>query len=782
MIFYIYRGSFSSGYFAEEALIEQPYPKLKGNLEISEQDTAGVKIYIVKDPATGKFFRLRDKEYYIASLFDGQNSAEDIAAKFKSKFDIELPPEQLIQFGNQMTAMGLLLDPNQTETPIFPKTRRSLWGKLLFIKVKAFNPERLIEKTYKLAEPFYAKTAIFLYAAMAVVAGLLTAFNFEDMQNQAETFFVPGIIPLIWVTIFIVTLIHEMSHTYACRLGGGKVTDMGFLLLYLQPCFYSNVSDAYLFPEKRKRIAVTMAGIISQIVVWALAIFVWRLTSTDNWINSMAFIIIALSFIAITFNFNPLLKLDGYYFLVDYLDIPNLRQKAFLYIRQKTLGLTAGETPIEASPREKRIFRYYGTASLLYSGLLIGYIVFRIGRFINNEIGGFGVALLTLIILYLTFDAMQKGRIFRAIYDQRGAILKPGRLMIYGIIVLIVLILLLVVRYPMRVTSECVTLPLEQLSLRTGTSTGLIELCVEKANEEKSLKQFKLSNQDYAIMSFLPVLRVGDRAKKGDLIANIKSNVIETDQIDRLANLERQRRQLALMEKGPRLEETKQAQDIINQQRTKLEKATIDLNRAESLRIMGGISSDELETKRTDAKVLQSELDYFKSQLVLLQQGFRPESIDMARAQVEQLDAKVKHSESQLGQTRIEAPFDGCVTMVSNGNTIISMARTDTLRARVYIPEKEISVVKLGNPVKLKVRSFPYLTFNGVVTKIDPLVIDEGDKHKVILVTANIANKDDLLKSGMTGKAKVNCGTWPIYRLIMWRLVRYIRVEFWSWW
>jgi putative peptide zinc metalloprotease protein len=765
-----------------EAPIDRLFPKLKANLEISEQDMAGAAVYIIKDPSTGKFFRLRDKEYYIASLFDGQNSPEDIARQFKSKFDIELPSEQISKFAEQMTTMGLLVGVDQVEAPAPPKPKRSLWGKLLYIKVKAFNPERFIEKSYKLIRPFYTRTAIYLYAAMAIIAAFLTMFNFEDMSFQAETFFVKEIIPLVWITIFIVTLIHELSHTYACRLGGGKVTDMGFLLLYLQPCFYCNVSDAYLFPEKRKRIEVTLAGIISQIVVWAIATFVWRLTSQDNWVNSMAFIVIALSFIAITFNFNPLLKLDGYYFLVDYLDIPNLRQKAFLYIRQKLMGLATGELPLEANEREKRIFRYYGTLSLIYSGLLIGYIVFRVGRYLNNEIGGFGVALLMLIILYLTYDAMQKGKIFRVLYDQRGAIMKPSRLMIYGAVIVIILIVLFVVRYPMRVTNECITFPLEQIYLKTGTSTGLVEMYVERANEEKSLKEFKLSNQDYAIMSLLPALKVGDKVKKGELIANIKSNVIETDQIDRLANVQRQKGQVALLKKGPRREEIKQAKDLINQGRIKFEKATIDLNRAESLHALGGISSDELEAKRADAQVLQSELDYYKSQLKLLQNGFRPESIDMAKAQLEQLDAKVKHSESQMGQTRVDAPFDGTVTMVNSGNTIISVARIDTLRVRIYVPEKEISVVKLGNSVKLKVRSFPYLTFSGVVTKIDPLVIDEAEKHRVILVTANIVNQDDLLKPGMTGKAKINCGSWPIYRLILWRLVRYIRVEFWSWW
>jgi putative peptide zinc metalloprotease protein len=781
-LFYIREYLFSRGYFASEALIDKWVPKLKSGLEVSQQEMAGACVYIIKDLATGRFFRLRDKEYYIATLFDGINGPDEIAAKFKEKFGIELPPEQVSQFAEQLKKMGLMVDSSEEEAVTPQKSKRSIWGKLLFIKIKAFNPDNFIEKSYKIIRPFYTATAIYLYGALTLLAVLLTLFNIESLKEQSNTFFVAEIIPLIWITVFIVTIIHELSHTYACRLNGGKVTDMGFLLLYFQPCFYSNVSDAYLFPEKRKRIEVTIAGIISQIVVWALATLIWRVTSQDNWVNSMAFIIIALSFIAIAFNFNPLLKLDGYYFLVDYLDIPNLRQKAFLYIRQNFLGLAKGETPLEANPREKKIYRLYGTASLIYSGLLIGYIVYRAGAFINDKIGVIGVALLVFVILYLSCDAMRKGKIFRVLYDQRGEILKPRRIVIYSAVLLIIFIVLFIVHYPMRVTNECLTTPLEQIYLKTGTSTGLVELFVERGNDEKSLKQFKLSNQDYAIMSLLPALKVGDKVKSGDLIANIKSNVIEADQIDRLANVRRQKEQLTLLEKGPRPEEIEQVQDLINQERVKLEKAAIDLARAESLLAMGGISLDEFEAKKSETQVLQSELDYYTNQLKLLKDGFRPESIDMARAQLEQLSAKVIHSENQLGETKIETPFNGTVTLVNSGNIIIAVARTDTLRARIYVPEKEISVVKVGNPVKLKVRSFPSLTFTGIVTKIDPIVINEGTRRNVIIVTAHIANQNDILIPGMTGKAKINCGYWPIYKLILWRLVRYIRVEFWSWW
>ncbi|OQX91715.1 MAG: hypothetical protein B6D58_06660 [candidate division Zixibacteria bacterium 4484_95] len=784
VILHIWISGFSKGILIKihkEAFITKRFFRFRDDLEISQQESFGVKFYIIKDPISGKFYRLKEREYFIANLFDGRNDVDTIAEKFSAEFNLKINAEQIEIFGKKLSDTGLVEKMEFASKPTGIGRKRSLLGKLLFIKIKAFNPEKLVERTYKLARPFYSKSAVKLYILLVILAAVTTIANYTDLKNQALRFFVPGIIPLVWVTILFVTLLHEMSHTYSCRLQGGRVTDMGFLLLYFQPCFYSNVSDAYLFPERKKRIAVTIAGIISQIVVWALAVYIWRITSTDNIINSIAFIVIVLSFIGITFNLNPLLKLDGYYFLVDFWEIPNLRYKAFLFLRQKLLGLAPDEQRLQVTRREQKIFLYYGTAALIYSGILIGYIVYRVGKFINGQFGVFGVVFLAMVLLYLVFDAMNKGKIFQVAYNQRGAILKPGRLLTSGAVLVVILLALIFIKAQLRITNNCLILPLEQVNLRS-TSPGSVELLVERANEKKRLKQFQLVGQDFSVLSIDPKLKVGDTVKSGDLIASIESNIYESQKLERYANLQRARRQLDLLEKGPQIEEVKQTEDIIKQVRLKFEKSSRDLLRAESLFAKGMISADEIDDTRTANQVLKSELDFYKNQLALLKRGARPEELDMARAQVSQLEAKLKHMESQLEQTIIESPIDGIVTKVNEDNTIISIARLDTVRVRIYVPEKEISVVSAGNKVKMKVRSFPGLVYSGIVTRIDPLVVDDTEQKPVIVVTANVANSEGLLKPGMTGKAKINCGKKPLYRLILWRLVRYLRVEFWSWW
>ena len=720
-------------------------------------------------------------EYFIARQFDGASDYEAVAARFRQKFNLAINTDQIAKFAGSLQSMGLLGDVSQPQVVVKAKAKKSIFGRVLFIKLKAINPQRFIERSFKYAAPFYSSLALKLYFLLAIFSAIITIANFDDMKYQLISFFRPEIIPLAWITILVVTVIHEFSHTYSCRLHGGKVTDMGFLLLYFQPCFYSNISDAYMFPDRKKRMAVTLAGIVSQIVVWALATLVWRLTSMDNIINTVAFIIIALSFVGIAFNFNPLLKLDGYYFLVDYWDIPNLRQKAFRYLRQKILGLDSDEDKLEVTRREHRIFIYYGIAAFIYSGALIAYIVYRIGKFINYQFGSFGVAILVAIIVYLIFDALKKGRIFAVVYNQRGAILKPNRLIITGAILVVIIALLIFVHFPLRLANDCEVLPLERVSLMT-TSPGSAELVIEQANEQKSLKQYQLVGQDYSVLSIVPQLKVGDSVQPGDLLASIKSNVYESEKMERYANLAQSKKQLDLLEKGPQPEEIQQTEDVISQVQTKLTKSQQDLNRAESLYAKGGISQKELEDTRANQQVLKSELDFYNNQLTLLKRGARPEELDMAKAQVDQLEAKLKHLESQLEQTIIESPIAGIVTQVNKGSTIIAIARTDTVKVKISVPEKEISAVSVNDPVRMKARSYPGITYSGIVVKIDPIAFEDERGRSIISVSALIANPEGLLKSGMTGKAKINCGTMPLYKLILWRIVRYLRIEFWSWW
>jgi hypothetical protein len=156
-------------------------------------------------------------------------------------------------------------------------------------------------------------------------------------------------IPLALVVIFAVMTIHEFAHGLALKHFGGKVEEMGFLILYFIPAFYCNVSDAWML-KKRERVRVTMAGAYAQILLWAVATIAWRLLAQETLASRICLITIAFIAIQTVFNFNPLIRLDGYYLLSDLVEVPNLRPKAITYVKNRFISALTG---IDAADKQK---------------------------------------------------------------------------------------------------------------------------------------------------------------------------------------------------------------------------------------------------------------------------------------------------------------------------------------------------------------------------------------------------------------------------------------------
>ena len=116
---------------------------------------------------------------------------------------------------------------------------------------------------------------------------------------------------MAWFTLVAVIVGHELAHGLTCKRFGGSVHEIGMLLIYLQPAMYCNVSDAWLFPEKRKRLLVTLAGAWFEVLCWAFATLFWRLTEPGTIPNFLALVVATTLGIKSLFNLNPLIKLDG---------------------------------------------------------------------------------------------------------------------------------------------------------------------------------------------------------------------------------------------------------------------------------------------------------------------------------------------------------------------------------------------------------------------------------------------------------------------------------------
>lgn len=153
----------------------------------------------------------------------------------------------------------------------------------------------------------------------------------------------------------------------------------------------------------------------------------------------------------------------------------------------------------------------------------------------------------------------------------------------------------------------------------------------------------------------------------------------------------------------------------------------------------------------------------------------------MADTEIKRWEERLEFLESQVSDSQIKSPIRGMVTSISYDGNLLSISNIDTVRVLIQVSEKDLDVLQLGQKVKLKVQSYPFLSFWGKVTKISQMADISGPK-KIFPVTCKIENPEHLLKPGMTGYAKVFCGKRSLFTLLTRRIVRYFRVEVWSWW
>ena len=100
------------------------------------------------------------------------------------------------------------------------------------------------------------------------------------------------------------------------------------MLLVFTPCLYCDVSDAWMFADKWRRIAVGAAGMIVEVVLASIATFLWC-WSEPGLLNKLCLDVMFISSVnTLLFNGNPLLRYDGYYILADLLETPNLQQQS----------------------------------------------------------------------------------------------------------------------------------------------------------------------------------------------------------------------------------------------------------------------------------------------------------------------------------------------------------------------------------------------------------------------------------------------------------------------
>ena len=343
---------------------DKTYPMLKADLIVSSSHLHGTgpEGAIIKDPVSNRYFSMSERVVSVLQLCDGTKNVQEIADAFNQSVLQPVSVEAVERLIENMDKAGLFQSQQKQATTPRNSNLAALLRRLLFLKIKTFNPDRLLEKALRYVKPFFTVHFVVLATALMLSAVCLLVFGLFNLRNTTMTAIRPSEIGIGWSLCFAIAILHELAHGFACKHWGGQVKSMGLLFLYFNPALYCDVSDAWLFAKRSQRLWTMAAGAFFEGFIWAIIVWIGAFFPLSPGQQRICTFMILFTGIKIIINLNPLIKLDGYYILSDALSIPNLRSRSFRYSRQilKKYLLRSGWAQ-QVSPKESISFLLYCT-------------------------------------------------------------------------------------------------------------------------------------------------------------------------------------------------------------------------------------------------------------------------------------------------------------------------------------------------------------------------------------------------------------------------------------
>ena len=247
--------------------------------------------------------------------------------------------------------------------------RVKLLSNLYYLFIPVLNPDKFLEKVIKAAPKISFKWILLFFAPISVGALYLLLLGFPRIRLEYLFFFNLQNLICLWLTIAITKLVHEFAHALTAKYYGLHVPEMGIAFLIFFPCLYCNTTDAWQLADRRQRASISAAGIIAEAALATIAIYFWYFTQ-PGMLNSLTFYLMAVSFgSTLLFNGNPLLKFDGYFILIDYLNMPNLAPNALKHVKHLFMNRVLGHPKFRSPAQDRReaiIYTIYGVSAFCY--------------------------------------------------------------------------------------------------------------------------------------------------------------------------------------------------------------------------------------------------------------------------------------------------------------------------------------------------------------------------------------------------------------------------------
>ncbi|MBT6146267.1 MAG: hypothetical protein HOH74_12595 [Gemmatimonadetes bacterium] len=366
---------------------------LRRDVVVRRQVVRGERWYVLQNPLSNQFYRLRPGAYDLVARLTGGGTVEEVWKQAQTH-DPEGAPGQgeviellaqlyhanLLHYGLAQNSQKLFERRQEKKQRILKASLKSI----MFLRIPLYDPDALLQRLGTLIRLLLSPLGATVWLVVVALGIKVVVENLSELRVQSQGVIAPDNLLLLYVGLVIVKTLHEFGHAFAVRRFGGEVHTMGVMFLIFSPLPYMDASSAWAFRSKRQRVFVGAAGMVFEVFVAACALLVWANTGPGVVHALMYNLVFVASVSTVLFNINPLLRFDGYYILSDLLDIPNLHQRSSQHLRYLVENHAFGCRNVETQATTSRDAYWYTTFGLL-SGVYRVFVFTAILLFVADQ-------------------------------------------------------------------------------------------------------------------------------------------------------------------------------------------------------------------------------------------------------------------------------------------------------------------------------------------------------------------------------------------------------------
>lgn len=303
---------------------------------------------------------------------------------------------------------------------------------------------------------------------------------------------------------------------------------------------------------------------------------------------------------------------------------------------------------------------------------------------------------------------------------------------------------------------------------------GMMVKSVVATGRIEPTTKIEIKSKANGIIKTLPV-NVGDRVESGDVLAELDRENLQASLREAQANLQASKASLQAAD-------AELQKSTVEAEGPDVEFARRDYQRAMELAKEQLISQSQLDAAQSTLDQALNRQHVAQSQLIV-----NRAKVAQAAAEVRQAEATVDRAEQDLANATIRAPIDGTVlsrdvevgspvssilNLGANATQVMTLGDIHQVYVRGKVDEADIGGVRIGQPARIRVETFKDRIFNGRVTEISPMGVDQ-DNVTTFEVRVSIDNPGGELKANMTANAEIVLERFPQALLVPEVAVRY---------